>query len=290
MGRAKSTPIDASRLRSINGANKNPSENFVFLDLEDGRAVMCTEEPSFVTFSIGGAINDIHKVHKKAESIDCIDFRSTWVSQALLQEEEKWIASQEADGVLGDKQAMKSTVRDNRVRARQNERFQKYLGPSDEMNPRPERVTRTMQGRPKQLELSPVDDAINRLAVKMKGRELGGRMPLFEYWGDDSHDNTKSRGRSEGPTTEEATDVVMDDVTVGETSSPEENDFYRPPSRRQRAPAPPPRAASAMMTASVRACINCYEKHHGCDRGLPACSTCVASNANCVYPEVSLPS
>ncbi|KAF7865981.1 hypothetical protein EAF04_006144 [Stromatinia cepivora] len=289
MCRTKSQPIDTSKLKSINGASTTSSDNFRLLDVEEDRVIRCTEEPPFLTFNNSGVIGSIHEVHRRAEHRECIDFRSTWVSQCLLQEEEEWIASQYAHGVPGNIQLMmKRTAGKNKAPAQQDELIRKYMEPSDEINPHPKHITNAIDNRPKQGEFPPVVDTINRLAGQMRGKGINGRMSLLEYWREDSHDDTMPRSRSGSLSTEETIDVDVDDLEVGELSSSGGSEHYIAPSHRPHAPAPPPRAILAVSTASVRACVNCYERHVGCDRYLPRCSACATSNANCVYPDVTV--
>ncbi|KAJ8068144.1 hypothetical protein OCU04_003715 [Sclerotinia nivalis] len=288
MGRTKSKPIDTSKLKSINGASTTSSGNFGRLDVAEDRVIRCTTQPPFLTFNNSGVIGSIHEVHRRVEHSECIDFRSTWVSQCLLQEEEEWIAGQCAHGVPGNRQLrMKRTAGKNKAPAQQDELIRKYMEPSDEINPHPKHVTNAIDNRPKQVEFPPVVDTINRLAGQMEGKRINGRMSLLEYWREDSHDDTVPRGRSGSLST--IIDVDVDDLEAGEPFSSGGSEHYIAPSHRPHAPAPTPRATLAVTTASVRACVNCYERHVGCDRGLPRCSACATSNANCVYPDVSPP-
>ncbi|KAI9641391.1 hypothetical protein NHQ30_010193 [Ciborinia camelliae] len=337
MGRTKSAPIDLSLINSINRANTSSSESLGEVNVEDDRVIRPNEVPPFVTFNNNGGIGGIHELHRIAVCFDCIDFKSTWISQALLQEEE-WSAIDRSDGVSGHQKVMRCAARKDSVRVQQDERMQKYMGPSNETIPRPARVTHEVADYPKQLEFPPVDDTINQLASQMRGRAVNGRMSLRGYWEESIDDtqprggpinssreesigntqprggprifsreepvgktqprggqrnssreepigNTQPRSRPRSLSTEEMVDVDTDDLDIGDPSSSEESDLYVPPPPRQRAPALP--APATATPASGRACINCYERHGRCDRGLPRCSSCVTINANCVYPVVS---
>ncbi|ESZ92844.1 hypothetical protein SBOR_6752 [Sclerotinia borealis F-4128] len=279
MGRTKTAPIDVSKLKSINGvSDKSSFGNFGDLDDEGDLVVKSTQEPPFVTFSNNGTISCIHPGHRKANSNDCIDFKSTWISQALTQEEEDWVAIDHADGASGER---KCTSPREKVRAEQHERMRKYMGPSNEIDPRPTSLTNEVASYPKQIEFPPVDETINRLAIRVKGRNFNSRMSLLRHW--QEYSDEVSRDRDDRSSTQELVDEVMDDVEVEQPNSSEENNYYLPPSKRPYSPTPPSRTASTTIE-SIRACTNCYERHVGCDRGLPGCFACIAIDANCVYP------
>ncbi|CAD6444984.1 ede8c062-c914-4b15-bf54-5082d916888c-CDS [Sclerotinia trifoliorum] len=287
MGRIKSKPIDTSKLQPINGATTTSSGNFVRLDVADDRVIRCTTQPPLLTFNNSSVISSIHEVHRRVEHTECIDFRSTWVSQCLLQEEEEWIASQYGHEVGNGQLMMKRTAGKNKAHAQQGEIIGKYMEPSDAINPDPKHVTNAIANFPKQVESPPVVDTINRLAGQMEGKRINGRMSLPDYWREDSHNDTVPRGRSGSLST--IIDVDVDDLEVREPSSSGGSEHYIAPSHGPHVHAPPPRVTLAVTTTSVRACVTCYERHVGCDRILPRCSACVTSNANCVYPDVSPP-
>lgn len=287
MGRTKSKPIDTSKLQPINGASTTSSGSFVRLDVAEDRVIRCTTQPPLLTFNNSGVISSIHEVHKRVEHTECIDFRSTWVSQCLLQEEEEWVASQYVHGVGNRQFMMKRTAGKDKAPAQQGELIGKYMEPSDETNSHPRHVTNTIANCPKQVEFPPVVDTINRLAGQMKGKRINGRMSLHDYWREDSHDDTVRRGGYGDFST--TIDVDVDDPKASEPSSLAGSEHYINPSHGPQVHAPPPRVILAVTTTSVRACVTCYERHVGCDRSLPRCSACATSNASCVYPNVSPP-
>ncbi|CCD48758.1 hypothetical protein ACHAPC_005056 [Botrytis cinerea] len=278
MGRTKSTPIDARNLECMNAARIIPSTNFIGINAQENRAVRCIRGPPFVTFSNSGAINDIYKIHRRAQTSDDINFRTKWTSQALLREEENWIAHQYADGVPGSKQMIKDIAKEDGFCAQQEGRIQKYMESSDEITPRLRRITDKIRRRPKQLELPPVVDGVNRLADRLKEREFNGQTSFLKYWHNDSRQYTELKGRAKNLSAEYAIKVPMEDLEVDEPYSSGGSNYRLALSPRQRAP-----------TISPRACVNCYDRHHGCDRSLPRCSVCSAINAYCVYPTVSPP-
>lgn len=277
MGRTKSIPIDT---RSLNGINEARiiSTNFIGINGQEDRVVRCIREAPFVTFSNSGAINDIYEFHRRAQPSDRINFRTKWTSQALLREEESWIAHRYADGAPGNIQMMKGIARENGVRAQQEGIIRKYVEPSNEYIRRPNRITNKIRCRPKQLELPPAVDGINWLADRLKRRTVNDQKAFLCHWQKDSYQCAKLRGRVRNLSREYAFEVPMEDPEDDEPYSLGGSDYHAAPYSKQRAHA-----------TSPRSCINCYERHHGCDRSLPSCSTCSAIHAYCVYPKVSPP-
>ncbi|TGO34699.1 hypothetical protein BHYA_0185g00030 [Botrytis hyacinthi] len=276
MGRTKSIPIDTRNLNGINEARIISSTNFIGINGQEDRAVRCIREAPFVTFSNSGAINGIYEFHRRAQPSDRINFRTKWTSQALLREEESWIAHQYADGVPGNKQMIKGIAQEDRVCAQQEGIIRKYVEPSNEYIPRPNRITNKIRRRPKQPELPPVIDGINWLADRLKERTVNGHISFLSHWQNDSYRCAELRGRVRNLSTEYAFGVPMKDLENDEPYSSRGSDYHVAPSPKQRA-----------LSISTRSCINCYERHHGCDRSLPSCSTCSAIHAYCVYPNVT---
>ncbi|KAF7921094.1 uncharacterized protein EAE97_011362 [Botrytis byssoidea] len=276
MGRTKSIPIDTRNLNGINEARIVPSTNFIDINGQEDRAVRYIREAPFVTFSNSGAINGIYEFHRRAQPSDRINFRTKWTSQALLREEERWIANQYADGVPGNKQMTKGMAQEDGVRAQQEGIIRKYVEPSNKYISRPNRITDKIRRRPKQLELPPVVDGINWLADRLKEGTVNDQTAFLSHWQNDSYQCAKSRGRVRNLSTQYAFEVPMKDLDNDESYSSRGSDYHVAPSPKQRATA-----------ISPRSCINCYERHHGCDRSLPSCSTCSAIHAYCVYPKVT---
>ncbi|KAF5871402.1 putative transcription factor cys6 protein [Botrytis fragariae] len=276
MGRTKSTPIDARSLNGINEARILSSTNFIGINAQEDRAIRCIREAPFVTFSNSGTINDICEVHRKAQASDCINFRTKWTSQALLREEASWIAHQYADGVPGNKQMMKKIAQEDGVRSQQEGIIRKYVESSNEFIPRPSRIADKIRRRPKQLELPPVVDGINCLADRLKERTVNDQISFLSHWQNDSYQLAESRGRVRNLSTEYAFEAPMENLEDDKPYSSGGSDYDSASSPKQRTPA-----------TSPRACINCYERHHGCDRSLPSCSSCSAIHAYCVYPNVT---
>ncbi|TGO64725.1 hypothetical protein BELL_1033g00030 [Botrytis elliptica] len=275
MGRTKSIPIDTRNLNGINEAQIISSTNFIGTNAQEDRAIRCIKEAPFVTFSDSGTINDIYEVHRKAQASDRINFRTKWTSQALLRDEESWIAHQYADGVPGNKQMTKDIAQRDGVRAQQEGIIRKYVEPSNEFIPRPNRITDKIRRRPKQLELPPVVDGISWLADRLKERTFNEQTAFLSHWQNDSYRCAESSGRLRNLSTEYASEAPMEDFEDDEPYS-SGSDYQLASSPKQRTPA-----------TSPRACINCYERHHGCDKSLPSCSTCSAIHAYCVYPNVT---
>ncbi|KAF7944150.1 hypothetical protein EAE96_010554 [Botrytis aclada] len=276
MGRTKSIPIDTRNLNGIDEAQTISSTNFIGTIAQEDCAIRCIREAPFVTFSDRGAINDIHKIHRKAQASDRINFRTKWTSQALLREEESWIANQYADGVPGYKQMINDIAQENGVRAQQEGIIRKYVEPSNELVPRPSRITKKIRRRPKQLELPPVVDGINWLADRLKERKINEQISFLSDWQNDSYQCAESRGRVKNLSTEFGFEAPMEDLEDDEPYSSGGSAYRLASSPKQRVPA-----------ISARACINCYERHLGCDRSLPSCSSCSAIHAYCVYPNVT---
>ncbi|TEY84173.1 hypothetical protein BOTCAL_0020g00500 [Botryotinia calthae] len=221
MGRTKSTPIDARNLKCINEARITPSTNCIGINAQENGAVRCIRGPPFVTFSNSGAINDIYKIHRRAQTSDRINFRTIWTSQALLREEENWIAHQYADGVPGSKQMIKDIAQEDGFCAQQEGRIQKYMELSDEITPGPRRITDQTRRRPKQLELPPVVDGVNWLADRLKERKFNGQISFLKYWQNDSRQYTELRGRAKNLSAEYTIEGPMEDLEVDEPYSSE---------------------------------------------------------------------
>ncbi|KAF7897719.1 uncharacterized protein EAF01_008685 [Botrytis porri] len=276
MGRTKSIPIDARNLNSINDARSTSSTSFIGTNAQEDRAIRCIREAPLVTFSDSGDINDIYEFHRRAQPSDLINFRTKWTPQALLREEESWIAHQYADGVPGNKQMIRGIAQEDRVRAQQEGIIRRYVEPSNEFIPRSKRITNKIRRRPKQLELPPVVDGINWLADRLKERTINDQISLLKHWQNDSYQCTESRGGAKKVSTKHTIDVPVKDLKDDGPYCSGGGDYHLPSSPKQGAPAKSPRA-----------CINCYERHHGCDKSMPSCSSCSAINAYCVYPKVT---
>ncbi|RAL63631.1 hypothetical protein DID88_003675 [Monilinia fructigena] len=331
MARKKAEPIDANKYKS---------------KLEDGAVVL---DPSHVTFAEDGVISGI------GASIEheYIDLKSTWISQALIQDAKRF-ANRDTDGTPRNGQAMRANMREEELREqllhKQSKRVRRYMEPSGITNPRPRRAGRMDVNYPKQVASPPVNNALNRLAARSRGRMINGRMSLLEHWHEESRSETQiksesvsseimqtraglrkvpkkelakatstsrvvppksvaqtrsrsgivpkgtatqTRSSSRFVRTREVRGTGMGGTKVREQSSSEESDSYSPPSGRKAAhappapPAPPAKAALQTATLSTRACINCYERHSGCDRSLTGCSSCKDMNLTCVYPNVN---
>ncbi|KAB8291569.1 hypothetical protein EYC80_006369 [Monilinia laxa] len=333
MARKKAEPIDANKYKSR---------------LEDGAVVL---DPSHVTFAEDGVISGIGASNEH----QYIDLKSTWISQALIQDAKRF-ANRDTDGTPRNGQATRADIREEELREqplhKQSKRVRRYMEPSGITNPRPRRAGRMDVNYPKQVASPPVNNALNRLAARSRGRMINGRMSLLEHWHKESRGETQSKSESvsseimqtragprkvpkqelakttstsrvvptksvtqtrsrsgivpKGTTqtrsssrfvrTREVRDAGMGVTKVGEQSSSEESDSPPPPSRRKGAhattatpapPAPPAKAALATAAVSTRACINCYERHSGCDRSLTGCSSCKDMSLTCVYPNVN---
>ncbi|QSZ29270.1 hypothetical protein DSL72_003782 [Monilinia vaccinii-corymbosi] len=309
MARTKCKPIDVSKYKS---------------NVEDDSMGI---EPSFITFEEDGIIGEI-AVHRE---YDCIDIRSTWISQALTKEAGSH-SNQNMDGTFRNRHIMRANICEDVLRERlhrqQNKRTRIYIEASGITHPRPLRAARMDVNYPKQVASPPINNTLNRLAVRSRGRTANGRMSLLEHWqqsrgstrtqikskcvssemtqartrpgrvlkGGVTQKRTASKATPTAKTTQERSKgrivpvreigAIMGGNKVGEPSSSGESDYYLLHSGRKRAPAPPARPASAATTVSPRACINCYERHSGCDRSLTGCATCKEINLTCVYPDV----
>lgn len=337
MGRTKGIPIDVNTFEAVNIIAENGCVDKIEIEAagEDGRGL--GDEPPIMDFKNDGTIRGVYGIRGRCRPNQCVEIKSTWLSQILNQDDGEWDVIQ-GSSVINTAQPVRRSIvnfRKERIRHQaelQDKYMEEYSSTSHAIRPCPSRLE--SRNKPKQSVVPPLNCILEKPPKRMHGKLIDGRMSLRDYWNESSEgleEDTMAR-RCESTETEgtlvdiqmsdlhvdDQTDTVTDIIknaqtdimndgymadTSGNASDTEtiiddmseikveeredDSDYFNRTPAGRRAPAQTARASSGAMTVSGRACIACYERHTGCDRGLPRCTACASSGSRCVYPDVS---
>jgi hypothetical protein len=282
MARKKTTPIDVRRYKSITSIPAAFFRGIVEaadVARDHDHVVRAKQEPPLVSFDSNEKIRQIQAMLAHEEKNDCFEFKCNWISQAVAMSAQG-ISPTDITGFYGlDQEPPKLTPKQrSRITKRHGARMKKYNQTS--MRFKTSGRHKETETRPKQAEFPPLDQLILELAKQEASGTSAGRTSVLEYW----RDCQDKAARGDLEIVNEPPIEEVNSERASQQSSETEFEFeqYVPPSRQLRA-----NVAALADNIAHRNCRTCYKRHYKCDRTLPTCSLCAASDADCVYLEVS---